>query len=183
MTARNGKPCKKCGESDWYDSGKCKSCQRASVRARRESDTEAARAYEAKWRMANPEKARESSAKWYSKNRERVTAKNAEWQEENREKVRAKSAKWQAANRDKSNAKTHRRRTRKTNAGGSFTASEWRKLCKRYDGRCLRCGEKTKLTADHVIPVSKGGSSNISNIQPLCLSCNSSKGNKTIDFR
>jgi 5-methylcytosine-specific restriction endonuclease McrA len=47
----------------------------------------------------------------------------------------------------------------------------------------LCCDKKRKLTADHIVPVSKGGTSNISNIQPLCGPCNSSKGAKTVDYR
>jgi hypothetical protein len=78
------------------------------------------------------------------------------------------------------------RRTRQTLTGGSYTHIEWIDLCAKYDLRCLCCGRQEpdiKLTADHIIPVSMGGSSYIDNIQPLCKSCNSSKGTKIIDFR
>ena len=83
-------------------------------------------------------------------------------------------------------AKRARRSTHKTQAGGAFTIREWKALKAHYSYACLCCGRKEpeiKLTADHVIPVSKGGTSNIDNIQPLCLSCNDSKGAKTLDYR
>jgi len=77
----------------------------------------------------------------------------------------------------------HRRRTRKTSAGGSFTPAEWQALCARYNLRCLACGKRRKLTADHVISVKNGGSSNIDNIQPLCGPCNSSKNSHNTNYR
>jgi len=75
------------------------------------------------------------------------------------------------------------RRARKTGAGGSFTPEEWLLLCKKYHHKCLRCSKRRKLTADHIVPVSKGGTSYIANIQPLCKPCNSWKHTKFIDFR
>lgn len=43
---------------------------------------------------------------------------------------------------------------------------------------CIYCGNKA-TQQDHVIPKSKGGSNNKSNIVPCCSGCNSDKGNRT----
>lgn len=87
-------------------------------------------------------------------------------------------------NPDKIKALHHRYINKKLNNGGSFTAEEWSNLCALLDNRCACCAVKTKLTADHIIPISKGGKSDINNIQPLCKSCNSVKNNKhATDYR
>ena len=73
------------------------------------------------------------------------------------------------------------RRIRKMKAEGSHTLGEWELLKKQYGYICPACGKKEpeiKLTEDHIIPLSKGGSDYIENIQPLCGSCNSSKRSK-----
>lgn len=78
------------------------------------------------------------------------------------------------------------RRTNETQAGGSYTATEWFNLCKFYDFHCLSCHQEfpfDQLTVDHVKPVSRGGTSFIWNLQCLCKSCNSRKGAKEIDYR
>ena len=70
--------------------------------------------------------------------------------------------------------------------GGSYTVEEWKDLCKKTGNKCLCCGKKGSyhtLHADHINPVALGGDSNITNIQPLCQSCNSRKGANFTDYR
>lgn len=75
--------------------------------------------------------------------------------------------------------------SRRTNLRGTFTSREWEELKKSFNYICLSCKKQEpsiKLTIDHIIPVSKGGSNKLENIQPLCLSCNQIKGVKIISF-
>lgn len=54
------------------------------------------------------------------------------------------------------------------------------------DGRaCLKCGEadRSKLSLDHIEPLSLGGSNSKKNLQTLCIKCNVMKGQKKIDYR
>jgi 5-methylcytosine-specific restriction endonuclease McrA len=97
---------------------------------------------------------------------------------------RMKAKKWQDAHPDVVKSAQENRRARVAGNGGSFTARGWKELRRKYGNRCLCCGHNdVKLVADHVIPVSKGGSNDISNIQPLCKQCNDTKHVDSTDFR
>jgi hypothetical protein len=54
-----------------------------------------------------------------------------------------------------------------------------RKAIFERDGyKCKACGSEDDLSLDHIIPRSKGGSHDESNLQTLCRRCNSSKNNR-----
>jgi 5-methylcytosine-specific restriction endonuclease McrA len=156
------------------------------------------REYSAKFRAAHPEKNREYQKKWRDGNRAKLNAAVAAWAEENKDRIKANNAaryqkdkeritarnkKHRQEHPEASRARVHKRRAIISRSGGSYTAAEWKELCKKYGNRCLDCGKRRKLTADHVIPIAKGGTSNIDNIQPLCMPCNAKKHTGTKDFR
>mgnify|MGYP001585303707 CR=1 FL=1 len=75
----------------------------------------------------------------------------------------------------------HRRRS----AQGSHTFGEWETLKAQYNWICPACKRKEpeiKLSIDHIIPLSKGGSDNIENIQPLCRNCNCQKWTRVVKY-
>lgn len=78
------------------------------------------------------------------------------------------------------------RRARKRKALGYFTLAEWNRAKEEFNFTCPSCRRKEpeiKLTKDHIIPLSVGGTNFISNIQPLCFSCNCRKQKKIINFK
>lgn len=58
---------------------------------------------------------------------------------------------------------------------GVHSEAEWRALLARHQGRCAHCGTTERIERDHIIPLAKGGTDAIENIQPLCRTCNARK--------
>lgn len=150
------------------------------------------------WIKNNPDKVAEEKRRSYQKHKEKIKKARREAYHRNPEKDKASQAKWRAKNRERASEATktwrkenpdanrafeNKRRAIKASVDGFYTANEWMSLCDKYENKCLRCKEVKPLTVDHVIPLSKGGSNWIENIQPLCRSCNSAKGTKIEDYR
>lgn len=157
-----------------------------------------------KWRIKNPEKVKENNIKhhkiWYEKNKEYKLNYNKEWSKNNKdrhlflqsrwlevniEKVRELKRtrpyrfyqnKWREKNKEKVRSYEHKRR----NAEGKFNSLEIKELYKKQKGKCVNCVKSIsgKYHIDHIVPISKGGTNWISNLQLLCPFCNISKGAK-----
>ena len=123
--------------------------------------------------------------KYREENKEKVSLRHKKYREENPEKIAETAKKWQEDHPERMASYRAKRRAIKASLPGHYTASEFTAICEKYNNRCLCCGKKSKLAADHVIPITWPGSTNyISNLQPLCGPCNSSKGNhRATDYR
>jgi 5-methylcytosine-specific restriction endonuclease McrA len=135
---------------------------------------------------ANPEPQRLADREYYLANRQKRLAYAEAYRAAHPDKVRANNQSYRSRFPDKLRAIANRRRARKAQAEGSHTEAEWEALKASYNYTCLCCRRREPdiiLTRDHVIALDTGGSDSISNIQPLCKSCNSKKSTKNIDYR
>lgn len=146
----------------------------------REANPEKVRAATRKWALNNPDKVaayREATkeeqsacqAAWYLKNKERASARNRQWKKDNPEYLLIQNS---------------RRRASLAAAGGQFTKIDWQALLAKSP-RCHWCKrtwtKSRRPTHDHVIPLSRGGSNNISNSVCACLECNTRKNRKLVN--
>lgn len=182
---------------------KCRLCSNKENKSWRQKNAEYNDARKRAWEKANPEKAeqiykrriakrRTTNRRSPMKDRPIEEIKQMEWEVNHKQYYKNKQANIARATQYFQDHPGYRavieanRRVRKRNGGGSFTYQEWEALKAKYNYTCLCCGKQEpeiQLQADHIVPVFLDGSSCINNIQPLCKSCNSSKGRKILDFR
>lgn len=112
---------------------------------------------------------------FYLQNKENVLLYQKEYNRKNKDKIRKREVEYTIKNRGTIAHAMSIRRARKFNNGGSHTFDELVQRFRSLGNVCFYCGCSKKLTIDHDIPLSRGGTDNIENILPACGSCNSRK--------
>lgn len=119
---------------------------------------------------------------YYKDHREKSLAYAKKYNKSHKEEQREYKKNYQQteAGRITSRICRHLRRARKAGAGGDgISAEQWQRIIVKQRNKCNMCKKrfaKSRLaTIDHIIPLSKGGDHDASNIQALCKSCNNSK--------
>lgn len=138
------------------------------------------------YRQDNKERIYEQKKQYIQTNKKQISERKKRWYEANKsyvaeqKKLYAETPKGKAVAR----ANNHNRRAQKLNNGGKHTGAEILALFELQSGVCPYCKAKlykngnNKYHIDHIMPLSKGGSNSIENLQLLCPTCNLSKHDK-----
>ena len=140
--------------------------------------------YPQQYHLLNKNRMNQNARERRKKDPIKYIEKSLKYYKENKEKMMGYYKKWRKKDPIKTSIiERNIRHKRRSKLKGTFTKEEWLFICDKYNNRCLCCGLESKLTVDHVKPISKGGLNIIDNIQPLCKSCNCKKRDKEIDYR
>lgn len=154
----------------------------ARDRARHEQDKPKRLASLRKWRESNRAAASAASRAWYARHREKILEQVRQWRIENPAEYRAAQRRYAekhpARTKEVSRLASQKRRAIRRGLSEHCTVEELGALKARQKGRCAYCQERRRLTVDHVIPLARGGSDLIRNIQFVCQPCNSKKNAK-----
>jgi len=123
----------------------------------------------------------ERHARYRERHRTEIAARMRERRAKDPEAAKAYWRQWYESHPGYFRLRNIARRARLASAYGSFTEAEWQLKLAEHGHHCFYCGASGPLQADHMVPISRGGSNEISNIVPACKSCNARKGTKTTE--
>lgn len=142
-------------------------------------------AWTKEYRERDPEYVKALKLAWREKNREAEAARARKWHEDNPGKNVARIKKWREDNREKHLANKRDRYAAEKVSGARQSGIDYDTL---WTGLCGICGKRMERdlprgrsespTIDHIIPVSKGGSHTVENLQWAHMGCNAGKGNR-----
>lgn len=153
---------------------------KANKREYHKAHAEEVRARVKAWQRANPEQRKAQRARYREKYRAEIRAKSLaryyQLMAENPEKVRA----WRRSWAKTKNGILANRAARTARRGAAHTpeALEW--IASLEDPICHYCG-KAATEIDHLVPISRGGTGELSNLATACRRCNARKNDMTYE--
>lgn len=159
----------------------CKGCIRDMSQKQRHENPELNRARQAAYRESHRSHERARGLKRYYSQKDRLLELNRARRKRDSEHVREIERVSYERNKERrrpaKNARQSFRNRLFSNPPYLILEKELRRL---LNSDCLACGTHDRISIDHIIPLSRGGSHSIGNLQPLCVTCNSSKNSKTV---
>jgi 5-methylcytosine-specific restriction endonuclease McrA len=153
---------------------KCFDCHKEYRQANKSSIAARDKAYN----LANKDNIQKRRKNYRIANKDVIAIKDRKYYLSNKDARAVYIRNWQKANPEKLFDIQNRRRVKELENKTFFITNKF--LIKLYNSSCSFCRSNEKIQADHIIPVSRGGYHGEGNLQPLCKSCNLSKGNKTM---
>ena len=121
-------------------------------------------------------------AVYYAGHKDVIEAQRVERNRRNRDEVNEKSRAYRQTPKGKLIVKCANARTKATRrALGPIDMKGFAAKCADFQWVCQLCGKiltPETVTIDHIVPVVKGGTNALENLQPLCMHCNSLKRDK-----
>lgn len=146
----------------------CRSCEARYYDENRTKRNKGQREYHRKRKEQEPEKLRENRRNWSAKNHAKKRWFDKEHRAQNIDLYRKRQV-----------AVESKRRSRKRDSEGSFTAEDIAGMLAAQKGRCWYCSKALHTYhVEHRIPLSRGGTNGPENIVLACPPCNLSKGVK-----
>lgn len=154
----------------------CKVCNGANGKANYLAHIEERKAYGHEYNAIHAERIRAYARRHYQENIDYYTQRNRRYVVENAEKCKI----YRETHLEQRRAYNGKRRALKKASQGSFTPRQIQEQYQRQKGECYYCHKKVAKDyhIEHIIPVSRGGSNDISNIVIACPTCNMRKQDK-----
>ena len=194
LVLKSHKECKECGElkigseygaykrsnGNYNLNSSCKCCQKIAKKEYYKENAEKISEQKKEYRKENSEKRKE----YLKENAEKIAERKKEYYQENAEKIaeQRKEYRQTSAGKEASARDSHKRRALKAKNGGSYTSEQWQICLEYFDNKCAYTGEiLDSLNVEHILAVSKGGTSYIWNLCPSNQNPNRSKNNKDLE--
>lgn len=133
-------------------------------------------------RMVNPERLRKYGRDYIHRYDEKHKLRNNAWERDNKEWRKRWQSQWRKTHPEYVSATNQRYRARKANAPGKgVTAEQWERIVYACNSRCTYCNAEGQVTMDHIVPLSKGGAHDPTNVVPACMSCNTTKRDQDVE--